>query len=187
MLMKNKESYLDNIFRNLREKKILRFISKNDTLCDLGCGSNGSLLYFLANNIKEGVGVDYSVRPHKLANLTFIKANLEKKLKLNPNKFDVVTVLAVLEHLNKPENLLNEAYRVLKKNGKLILTTPSKLSKPILEFLARLNLINRRHIKEHKNYFSKKELTDLLKNAGFKDIKVSAFEFGMNNLAIAKK
>lgn len=187
MLMKNKESYLDAIFRNIREKKILRFISKKDTLCDLGCGSNGSLLYSLAYDIKEGVGVDYNIKPHKLANLAFIRSDLENKIKLPSSRFDVVVSLAVLEHLNKPENLLKEAYRILKKNGKLILTTPSKLSKPILEFLARLNLINRRHIKEHKNYFSKKELIDLLKNVGFKEIKASSFEFGMNNLITAKK
>ena len=65
--------------------------------------------------------------------------------------------------------------------------TASKLSKPILEFLAKLNLINKQHIKEHKNYFSREELRMMLEEAGFKDIKITSFEFGMNNLTIARK
>lgn len=181
-----KESYFDILFRKLRETKIKNLVPANSKLCDLGCGS-GSLLHSLANNIKEGVGIDYSIRPHKLANLSFIRADLENKIKLSSSKFEVVVSLAVLEHLNKPEKLIKEAYRILKKNGRIIMTTPSKLSKPILEFLSFLNLINKQHIKEHKNYFSKRELIALLKEAGFKDIKVSSFEFEMNNLTIAKK
>lgn len=181
-----KESYLDAIIRKLREEKIIKLIPRNSLVCDLGCGS-GKLLYFIACNIKDGVGVDKNIEQSKLANITFIKADLENKLKLSSNKFDVVTCLAVLEHLNKPENLIKESYKILKKNGKLIITTPSRLSKPILEFLAKLNLINRQHIKEHKNYFSKEKLKIMLKKTGFKDIKISSFEFGMNNLVIARK
>lgn len=181
-----KESYLDVIIRKLRELKIVSLIPKNSSICDLGCGS-GKFLYSIACNINEGVGVDRNIEQSKLANLTFIKADLEKKLKLSSNKLDVITCLAALEHLNKPENLIKEAYRILKNKGKLIITTPSKLSKPILEFLARLNLINRKHIKEHKNYFSKEELRKMLNKAGFKDIKITSFEFGMNNLVIARK
>ncbi len=181
-----KESYFDILFRKLRETKIKNLVPVNSKLCDLGCGS-GKFLYSIASNIKEGVGVDYSIRPHKIANLSFIKTDLEKKIKLQSNKFNVVTSLAVLEHLNNPENLVREAYRILKKNGKLIMTTPSKLSKPILEFLAFLNLINRGHIKDHKHYFNKEELIMMLKKAGFKDIKISSFEFGMNDLITARK
>ena len=108
-----KESYLDVIIRKLRESKIVSLIPKNSLICDLGCGS-GKFLYSIACNIKEGIGVDRNIEHSKLTNLTFIKADLEKKIKLPSNKFDMVTCLAVLEHLNKPENLIKEAYRILK-------------------------------------------------------------------------
>ena len=181
-----KESYLDIVIRKLRERKIIDLVPDKSIICDLGCGS-GKFLYPIAHNIKEGVGVDREIKQSKLANLTFIKADLEKKIKLPSDKFDIVTCLAVLEHLNNPESLIKEAYRILRKNRKLIITTPSKLSKPILEFLAKLNLINKQHIKEHKNYFSKEDLRKMLNKAGFKDIKINSFEFGMNNLIIARK
>ncbi len=182
-----KESYLDRIIRRLRERKIVRLIPDNSIVCDLGCGS-GKFLYSIAGNIKEGIGIDRDVKSYKIGNITFIKLDLEKKLKLPSNKFNVVTSLAVLEHLNKPESLVKEAFRILKKNGLFIATTPSKLSKSILEFLAfKLHLINEEHIKEHKNYFSREDLRRILKKYGFKNIKISYFEFGMNNIIIAKK
>lgn len=183
----DKEKPFEILIRKFRERKVIKLIPKNSKICDLGCGQ-GKFLYTIHNKIKEGVGVDWNVKSHEENNLIFIKSNLEKKVRLESNKFDVVMVLAVLEHLNNPQNLLNDAFRILKKDGRIIITTPSKLSKPILEFLSfNLGLIGRKYIKEHKNYFSKEELVDILTSVGFTDIKVSSFEFGMNNLTIAKK
>lgn len=183
-----KEKPLEMVIRKLRENRIRKLIPKNSALCDLGCGFHGKFLISMTEDLIYGLGVDWRVKSNKYKNITFIKSNLEQKLKAKANTFDVVTCLAVLEHLNKPENLIKEAYRILKKDGLLIITTPSKLSKPILEFLSfKLGLIGYEHIKEHKHYFDRAELRTLLKNIGFKDIQTSSFEFGMNNLAIAKK
>ena len=182
------EKPFEILVRKLRERKILKLIPIKSIVCDLGCGFHGKFIHNLSKRIKNGVGVDWKVKQRSFGNLTFTKGNLEKKLNLPSNKFEVVTLLAVLEHLNKPENAVKEAYRILKNGGLLIVTTPSKLSKPLLEFLSfKLGLIGVKHIKEHKHYFSKEELVILLKAVGFKEVKVSSFEFGMNNLTLAKK
>jgi len=47
-----------------------------------------------------------------------------KKLPFNENEFDTVILSDVLEHLPTPENIINEIYRVLAKNGKLLLNVP---------------------------------------------------------------
>lgn len=46
------------------------------------------------------------------------------KLPLKNNSFDTVLFINALEHIKNPEALLAEAKRVMKKNGRLIITIP---------------------------------------------------------------
>ena len=65
----------------------------------------------------------------------------------------MVTLLAVLEHLNYPLDMLREIARVLKPNGILLLTVPSHLAKPVLEFLAyKLKIVSEDEIRANKSY-----------------------------------
>jgi len=59
------------------------------------------------------------------------------------NSLDVVTILAVLEHIeiDKLNNTLKEFYRILKPNGLYILTIPVGWTDFILRSLANLRLI----------------------------------------------
>ena len=52
------------------------------------------------------------------------KADLRKKLKIRSNKYDNVLIFNVLEHLSDYHNPLKEINRILKKDGKLICSTP---------------------------------------------------------------
>jgi len=40
------------------------------------------------------------------------------------SSFDFVLCTEVMEHISEPEHLLKEVYRILKKNGKLLITVP---------------------------------------------------------------
>ena len=100
--------------------------------------------------------------------------------------FDVVTMLAVLEHLEQPTAILHEIRRVLTPCGKLVLTVPSKTAKPILEFLAfRIGIINRAEIADHKKYYDRRSLTRLLDETGFAVCEHRYFQLGMNNFCVA--
>lgn len=98
-----------------------------------------------------------------------IKHDLNEPLPFRDKEFDLVVSLAVLEHLEKPEVFLREVKRIAHAG---VLTTPHGRSKRLLEFLAGLGLINREHIKDHKRYWTQKELKEygfntLLFSAGF--------------------
>ena len=78
-----------------------------------------------------------------------------KKLPFKDNIFDIVTMLAVLGHLEYPFFIIKEIGRILKPRGKLILTIPSKNAKPVLELLAfELKIIDKNEITDHKKYYN---------------------------------
>jgi len=178
---------LDKFIRHLRLREISPYLKKNDVVCDLGCG-DGSILEALSLKIKEGYGIDKESSDYKKGNLRFIRGDIAKPLPFKNERFDAILFLAVLEHLESPDFIFNEAGRILKRKGLFILTTPTPSSKPLLEFLAfKLGIISSREIKEHKHYYSKQELIKLSKKYNFKMIKLKQFCLGFNTLAVARK
>lgn len=184
----DKEPILEELLQFIRFQRVFPYINSRSKVLDVGCGYNGAMLSAISSKIYEGMGIDVSVSKKTIANN--IKLSSQRSAKLQKNYFDLATCLAVVEHLEKPIALLKIAYKSLKKNGKLIITTPSPIAKPILEFLAfRLGIVSKQEIKDHKKYYSKDELISLLVSCGFKQkcIEVKSFSFGMNTFAIAKK
>lgn len=183
-----KEPALEKFLSRFRFQKIAKHIPEGAALLDLGCGFSGSLLKNVEKRISRGVGLDISVENNPYnSKLELREYDLNCPLPFSDNEFDIVASLANLEHLENPEQSLEEICRVLKPGGKLLLTSPSTYGKPVLEFLAFLGLVSRREIEDHKNYFNKKNLTNLGRKAGFSFVRHSYFQLGMNNFLIAVK
>lgn len=182
---------LEEPFAKLRAKAVLKYIpKKNGVICDIGCGAEPRFLLGLQGLISEGWGIDKKTTTKIWSDkVQTIRKNLDEKnfLPFSRNKFDCVTLLASLEHLKFLKEFLKEAWRVLKPRGIIIITTPSPISKPILEFLAFLSLVSKEEVKDHKHYYSKRELINLLQASGFCDIEHRYFELGCNQRIIAKK
>ena len=99
-------------------------------------------------------------------------------------------MLAALEHLACPKEILEECLRILKPEGMILITTPDISGKKILEFLSfKLGVVSPELMKEHKYYFDSQKLSDLLISSGFKKekITITKFEFGYNLFAQAFK
>jgi len=101
-----------------RYKLIASRITEGKIL-DIGAGS-GDLKGFLPRNI-EFHGVD--IYP-KGTGIKKVDVN-EEKLPFKSGFFDYVVAAEVLEHLSNPGTCLKEIRRVLKKNGKLLVTVPN--------------------------------------------------------------
>jgi dolichol-phosphate mannosyltransferase len=184
------KSGLDQFIRNLRAKEAIHEIKKDAIVLDVGCGKDCFLLRQVKDTIKFGYGIDKKIKSWKNNHLNITEFDFDNfvPFPFKDHFFDQVTSLAVLEHVYHPEFMVEQIYRCLKKDGQIILTTPSKAAKPVLEFLAfKLRLIDEEEIRDHKHYFSKQELLDLFKKIGFKDIKHQYFELGFNHLIIARK
>lgn len=183
----NPNSYVDKILVDFRCRRVFNALKKNKAIpkktkiIDMGAGK-GFLVQRLRAMEYDATGID--LEPGK----NVISANLNHILPIESNSIDLVTSLANIEHLEKPEINLLEIYRILKPNGQLILTTPSLAAKPILEFIAyKLKIIDEAEIRDHKFYFTKKTLSQALKTVGFQDFDISTFQLGLNLCAIAQK
>lgn len=179
-----KNTFLDRIIRALRTRQVLSKIAPDSIVCDLGC-DEGYFLKEIKGRISRGYGFDRRIKNHAEGNLSFMKVDLEKKIpRINA---DYVTMLAVIEHLGAPEKVIKAAYKILRKGGRLILTTPSPRAKLVLDALAKFHLIDSREIAEHKHYFSRREIINLLSACGFRNIRAKSFEFGLNSIVVAEK
>jgi 2-polyprenyl-3-methyl-5-hydroxy-6-metoxy-1,4-benzoquinol methylase len=179
-------TFLDKIIQNWRFRKIYALIPEGCLLADLGCG-DGSFLRYIKGKVTSAYGVDMNI-DYALGSggLIFQCGDLNQEIPLKAESVDVVTALAIIEHLKKPEKFMKEIRRILKPGGCCILTTPSPRAKPLLEFLAsKLKIISEKDIRHHKTYFTKSQLHDIF--AEFHSMKVSSFQFGLNTLVVAFK
>lgn len=185
----SKEPIFEKILRELRFRKIFKYIPDDSRLLDLGCGYGAELLNRTKNKLSVGVGLDISVNSGASdEKIILIKHDLSDPLPFENDAFDIVASLANLEHLCDPANAMREIHRVLKPEGSLLLTAPSTFSKPVLEFLSfRLGLISEREIRDHKQYADRKTLVGYCEKIGFSSWKHKYFQLGMNNFLIARK
>ena len=183
---------LDKLIAWFRYVKVNKYLIKDSVIVDIGCGRKGEFLLQSKDIIKKGYGFDYRIKDQEIDNISLINNKKLKKLPIKDKSVDTVFLNAVLEHLEKPEDVLIDALRVLKKKGKIVMTTPTPMSKPILEFMAfKLHIINEDEILDHKHYYNLRDINDLVEklNNGFKVklVKYKKFELGVNSLIVIEK
>lgn len=183
-----REPVLEPLLRSLRIRRVLPFIQRHENcrLLDVGCGWEARFLREVEPYIASGAGVDFKAPKLVEGKLSTERLTLQGYLPYTDNSFDIVTMLAVLEHLTHPQTILEEIHRVLVPGGELLLTVPSKAARPVLEFLAfRLGVVSREEIADHKAYYDRTSLTKLLEMTGFRVLKHRYFQLGMNNFCVA--
>lgn len=202
------------------------YCQEDNKVLDIGCG-NGRLYDGLKDKNVEYIGIDNSERLIEKAKNRFEIQNLRFKfivadalnLEFQNEGFNHVFMMAVLPHIPSKElqiRALENAYRVLKKNGYIFITCwnswqpkmfwrnfknrikNSKLYRGLgwQDFLitwrnSKRKILNQRFY----HVFTKKELKKLLEKAGFKVEKIyyeykgekSNWLKGFNLVAIAKK
>lgn len=151
-----------NAYVAARYRQVLNRIPRrrNIKILDIGCG-DGVLLSLISRGKRYGIDTDQSSLNYAAGKVKakFIRSAAES-LPFHNNFFDVVIATEIIEHLRQPQKLLAEARRVLKTGGRLILTTPVKLNRGLIDPL---------HVRE----FSSQELKRLC-GQYFRSVTVSA-------------
>ena len=182
---------LDLFICRWRSRIVAKRIAQGDTLLDFGCGHQALFLRAVGRLLTHGIGLDYDAEPQRIPpNLEIRNEHFKDRLPFDDASFERVTMLAVLEHIEPSEIdiLMREIHRVLKPGGKLLLTTPTPRSKPLLEFLAfKLRIISGPEIADHKHYYSRSDIEALAKTNAFDCADFEYFQLGLNCFAALER
>ncbi len=164
-------------------------LSKGARILDIACGS-GPLTIKLAKKFPEieFTGCDFNenaikvakknAEQRKLKNVSFCSGPAEK-IGFEKKFFDGVIALDALDHFYKPKKALKEMNRVSKNNAMLLLTVGNYRSFwPLLELFIDKTGLGRNYVESHLTHFHRKFLDKMVKEAGFKERKITT----MHNL-----
>lgn len=165
------------IYKGLRRDMAAQLLGSGERLLDVGCG-DGTFVALVKDKYWQVYGVDISVEALQRAERKGIKVfrvNLNTEpLPFEPNYFDAVTCLDVIEHVFDPRFLLKEIHRVLKPGGEGFITTPNIR---FLRFLQSVILAGRfpktsgdstLYDGGHIHFFTFKDVELLLQEAGLR-------------------
>jgi ubiquinone/menaquinone biosynthesis C-methylase UbiE len=110
------------------------------------------------------------------------------------NFFDKILMTEVIEHIPDPEAAILEACRVLKKGGKIVVSTPDLIMNYGLKVASQLPLevfkSCKYSVKEHLWYVNDKRIKKILVENGFQVVRSNHFiskVFPINNIVCAVK
>lgn len=156
----------------LRKLKMQAEYAGNGTILDVGFAANPNPF------LKNVAGIDIVLPQNKPDNYGDIVAcNLNTDdLPFADESFDALIAGDVIEHLENPSHFLREANRVLKPDGKLVISTPQAND----WWVACHNWFFRRLIKdpdqgEHLQNWTFLDMTRLLKKNGFTTESIEGF------------
>jgi SAM-dependent methyltransferase len=127
-----RKTFMDKIYvraRNITLKWKHQLISKHKhegNILDYGCGT-GEFLHYMKANGWETSGVEPSETAITKA-IEITKAEIFKDLKFVKNKFDVITLWHVLEHIHDLNQKINELIDHLNDNGTIFIAVPNRES-----------------------------------------------------------
>tara|TARA_R110001583_G_scaffold35585_1_gene118201 strand:+ start:51097 stop:51957 length:861 start_codon:yes stop_codon:yes gene_type:complete len=130
-----KESLTDKLYQavkkftlNKKLKLINSFETEQKNLLDIGCGT-GDFLLNCKNNGWNVVGVEPNINARYLAETKISENNTSRIYSeldfINSEKFDVITLWHVLEHIPNLNEYISKLKLLLKPNGVLVVAVPN--------------------------------------------------------------
>jgi 2-polyprenyl-3-methyl-5-hydroxy-6-metoxy-1,4-benzoquinol methylase len=178
---------VDNALQRWRIAKAAQHIAPGARVLDIGSG-DGALFQALGDKLGSGLGLEPTLKADKdLGRIQFKTGCFPEAIPADSEPFDVITMLAVLEHFP------NDAYaglglscaRFLKPDGRLIITVPSPVVDHILVVLKWFRLIDGMSLEEHHGYDTKR--TRIVFQPQFRLVRHQRFQLGLNNLFVFEK
>jgi ubiquinone/menaquinone biosynthesis C-methylase UbiE len=163
--------------RRVREYIISKIPNSVSSILDVGCGKGWVAKEFLPKK-KTVVSLDISVtNPSIVKKLYpnskhFAIAADSFHLPFNSDSFDCVIASEIIEHVFDPAGFVKELFRVVKRGGSLIITTPYK--EKIVYYLC-IHCNQKTPANAHINSFDEKKLESLYSGEDLASFKFETF------------
>lgn len=155
-----------------KTKLINQFSNNGKTLLDIGCGTGE----FLVTAKKENWTI-FGVEPNKQAREKAVskKLNVVENLEnLGQQKFNVISLWHVMEHLPDLKNQIKKITNLLAEEGTLIIAVPNFKSNDAIHYKEYWAAYD---TPRHLWHFSQKAISELFKEQNFKIIKTLPMKF----------
>lgn len=155
--------------RNKVIKKEVLKLANSGKFLDVGFGNNNLIRHFKNNFEVFGIDIsEYAVKEiqKKYKKENFKVCDITKEEIPFKEKFDVISAINTIEHLENINNVFKKIHDALSKDGLFLVYLPTRSN-----FLSKLGYKILYDVKEHIFRPSNKEVKEMLKGAGFKLIK----------------
>lgn len=157
---------------------ISSLISNLTTILDVGCNTG-----FIGKSLKDKNvvtdGIDINAKALKIASkyyrFVYIRDLYTGKLSIPDKTYDYILFVDILEHLPRPDLILKDARRYLKKGGTLIISLPN-----VARFEIRLKLLLGKFdytdagilSEDHLRFFSRESAIQMIEKCGYRVYKI---------------
>lgn len=179
--------YLDRALQRIRFRMIAPYIKPATRLLDIGCADGA--LYGKAEPLDRYVGVDPCAPITALSpNAKFIRDTFPTPQLTPTERFDVIAVTAVLEHVPREAQaaFASACARHSASRGCLAITVPSPAVDSILYLLKGVSLLDGMKDEEHYG-FHPETTASIFEPHGFRLERHSRFELGLNHLFVFRR
>jgi len=161
----------------------------NGDIIDIGCG-RAQILTKYQSKIKTYCGVDSKINSIRLIsqqfpNAVFMEKDLDHELLDIDSYFDVVLMLAVIEHLWNQEFLFYQIVKLLKPGGKIIITTPSPFGNDFIYPLGvKIGVFSKNAMNNHIVIYNRRRFQTLSKKYDMKMKVYKRFQLFCNQFVV---
>jgi len=169
-----------NFFKRHKLKRLLKLYVNGGHLLDVGCAGGNFLADLPESFIPYGIEVSQKLaekaanKMEKRQGRIFQGLAVSCMIEMSAGALDCIIMSAFLEHESQPQELLSEAYRILKPGGLVIIKVPNYAS--ILRRLQKMDWCGFR-LPDHVNYFTPKTLRIMCEMNKFKVKKFNVFDY----------
>ena len=162
---------------------------KGGTFLDVGCGQGKLVLRLIAEGAESALGIDYAAQAIMSARALgsgfdgaeFQMLTLDSAAKQFSDRFDVVTSLGTLEHMDDPVQALRQLRSMAKPGGYVVTTSPHFWNIRGIVWMTLLRLLRVPMSKTDIHYFSPVDMKRMSEQAGLDLQAVTEFDEDWGN------
>ncbi|MGZ4115982.1 MAG: methyltransferase domain-containing protein [Bacteroidia bacterium] len=171
-----KKGFINSTYQSVRKYTLLKKLQliskyyKTGKILDIGCGT-GEFLNTCKNAQWETFGIEPDPDAKKMASTNFgldVKAETEIK-NLEAEKFDVISMWHVLEHVPKLNERIEDLKRLIKPNGLIIIAVPNCNSLDAKIYKENWAAYD---VPRHLYHFTPKDIEQIFRNHGLELFKI---------------
>lgn len=163
-----------NFNKGFRRHKKIAELAGTGYILDIGCAKRQNSYL---KGIVTGLDINYSLAAAR-AYIDFVRGDVNDVHRIFAGRqFDCAVMGEVIEHVERPYDVLRKVSSVLRPGGRLILSTPNPCGFPML--LAEWFEMKYFYCPEHKYLFPPRWVRRMMTEAGFEVVKTKSVGIGL--------